>query len=313
MVSVVTACPKALVVVAVVVMGLAWPAHAQVGGTIQGTVKDAQDAVLPGVTLALRNVDTGVARSAQEVAEGFLQIAVANMANAIKQVSVQKGHDATRFALQCFGGAGGQHACLVADALGMETVFVHPFAGVLSAYGMGLADQTAMREQAVETQLTDAALAGLNAVADRLGAEASAALIAQGATPADIATTRQLHLRYAGTEAALIVPLRDVASIVADFTAAHRARFGFATPDRPLIAETVAVEAVAKGEAVREAQLPARSGAALAPVDRVTMFSGGASHAARIASPVAPGSAPAATAPAATSMTTVATACSPAK
>jgi len=222
---------------------------------------------------------TGVARSAQEVAEGFLQIAVANMANAIKQVSVQKGHDATRFALQCFGGAGGQHACLVADALGMETVFVHPFAGVLSAYGMGLADQTAMREQAVETQLTDAALAGLNAVADRLGAEASAALIAQGAAPADIATTRQLHLRYAGTEAALIVPLRDVASIVADFTAAHRARFGFATPERPLIAETVAVEAVAKGEAVREAQLPARSGAALAPVDRVTMFSGGASHA----------------------------------
>jgi len=95
---------------------------------------------------------TGQKRSPQQVAEGFLQIAVANMANAIKQVSVQKGHDVTRFALQCFGGAGGQHACLVADALGMETVFIHPFAGVLSAYGMGLADQAVMREQAVETR-----------------------------------------------------------------------------------------------------------------------------------------------------------------
>src|ERR1700761_8873902 len=96
---------------------------------------------------------TGKARSPQQVAEGFLQIAVANMANAIKQVSVQKGHDVSRFALQCFGGAGGQHACLVADALGMETVFIHPYAGVLSAYGMGLADQTAMKEQAVELPL----------------------------------------------------------------------------------------------------------------------------------------------------------------
>ena len=87
------------------------------------------------------------ARTPRQVAEGFLQIAVANMANAIKQVSVQKGHDVSRFALQCFGGAGGQHACLVADALGMETVFIHPYAGVLSAYGMGLADQTAMRSR----------------------------------------------------------------------------------------------------------------------------------------------------------------------
>ena len=103
------------------------------------------------------------------MAEGFLQIAVANMANAIKQVSVQKGHDATRFALQCFGGAGGQHACLVADALGMETVFIHPFAGVLSAYGMGLADQTVMREQAVEIPLEPHAMAELRELADAAG------------------------------------------------------------------------------------------------------------------------------------------------
>ena len=105
----------------------------------------------------------------REVAEGFLRIAVANMANAIKQVSVQKGHDATRFALQCFGGAGGQHACLVADALGMETVFIHPYAGVLSAYGMGLADQTVMREQAVEIPLEPHAMPELRDAGRRAG------------------------------------------------------------------------------------------------------------------------------------------------
>src|SRR6185437_8402457 len=98
---------------------------------------------------------TGIPQTPEQTAEGFLRIAVANMANAIKQVSVQKGHDVSRFALQCFGGAAGQHACMVADALGMETVFIHPFAGVLSAYGMGLADQSAMREQAVEVTLAE--------------------------------------------------------------------------------------------------------------------------------------------------------------
>ena len=148
------------------------------------------------------------ARAHPQVAEGFLQIAVANMANAIKQVSVQKGHDVSRFALQCFGGAGGQHACLVADALGMETVFIHPYAGVLSAYGMGLADQTAMREQAVEIPLGAEAMADLEALADRLAAEAIEALAAQGADPTrGHDRAESLHLRYAGTEAALIVPL----------------------------------------------------------------------------------------------------------
>ncbi len=152
---------------------------------------------------------TGEHRDIRDVAEGFLRIAVANMANAIKQVSVQKGHDATRFALQCFGGAGGQHACLVADELGMETVFIHPFAGVLSAYGMGLADQSVLREQAVETAFDTGSLGALGTLADRLAAEAAASLAEQGAAPERIATARMLHLRYAGTEAALIVPLDD--------------------------------------------------------------------------------------------------------
>jgi 5-oxoprolinase (ATP-hydrolysing) len=225
---------------------------------------------------------TGSARNARDVAEGFLRIAVANMANAIKQVSVQKGHDVSRFALQCFGGAAGQHACMVADALGMETVFIHPFAGVLSAYGMGLADQSAMREQAVEVTLSAEAIPRLEALADRLAVEATAALVRQGAAADTIKASRRLHLRYAGTEAALEVtlPTGDAAAmvrqLVADFTAAHRARFGFATPDRALIVETVSVEAVSPGEDVREAALAVRGHAALAPIDRVSLFTGGA-------------------------------------
>jgi 5-oxoprolinase (ATP-hydrolysing) len=222
---------------------------------------------------------TGVAQTPEAVAEGFLRIAVANMANAIKQVSVQKGHDATRFALQCFGGAGGQHACLVADELGMTTVFIHPFAGVLSAYGMGLADQSVLREQAVERAFAPDAMAALEALAARLGEEAREALARQGASGADVQVNKRLHVRYAGTEAALTVDLADFAAVVASFTAAHRARFGFATPDRPLVVEAVAVEAVAAGEAVVEAEIAARGDGAPAPVDSVAMYSGGVAHA----------------------------------
>ena len=222
---------------------------------------------------------TGEAVDPREVANGFLSIAVANMANAIKQVSVQKGHDVTRFALNCFGGAGGQHACLVADALGMETVFIHPYAGVLSAYGMGLADQTALREQAVELPLVADEMAGFSAVAGRLAAEATAALVAQGADPSDIVVRRQLHLRYAGTEAALIIGLQDFDALIAAFTAAHRARFGFATPGRALVVETVGVEAIAPGETVTETRLPSRSEGVPEVIDTVAMFSGGAEHA----------------------------------
>lgn len=225
---------------------------------------------------------TGHARTPQQAAEGYLQIAVANMANAIKQVSVQKGHDVSRFALQCFGGAGGQHACLVADALGMETVFIHPFAGVLSAYGMGLADQAVMREQAVEVPLAADAMPDLEALADRLAVEAGAALANQGANLESISTTSTLHLRYAGTEAALIVPLTTLDQISADFTAAHRARFGFATPDRPLVVETVAVEATSAGDAVQEATLPTRKTGAPTPIDQVSIFSGGEAHTAPV-------------------------------
>ena len=221
---------------------------------------------------------TGTHPDPRDVAEGYLRIAVANMANAIKQVSVQKGHDATRFALQCFGGAGGQHACLVADELGMETVFIHPYAGVLSAYGMGLADQTVMREQAVEATLADALMPELAALAGRLAEAAAAELGRQGADLDSVTATRRLHVRYAGTEAALLIDFTDIATIRAEFTSAHRARFGFATPERALVVEAVAVEAISAGEAIAEAVIAARAAGKPEPVDTVSMWSGGEAH-----------------------------------
>ena len=233
------------------------------------------DQTLDADVVRAKFADLVPGQDARAVAEGFLRIAVANMANAIKQVSLEKGHDAARFALQCFGGAGGQHACLVADELGMETVFIHPFAGVLSAYGMGLADQAVLREQAVESALEED-LSALDAVADRLAADAEAALAAQGADPAAIHAERRVHVRYAGTQAALEVPLGP--EVREAFTAAHRARFGFATPERGLVVEAVAVEATAPGERVSEPHLAARTGSGPDPVDTVTIWTGGAEH-----------------------------------
>ncbi len=222
---------------------------------------------------------TGKRQDPREVAEGFLRVAVANMANAIKQVSIQKGHDASRYALQCFGGAGGQHACLVADALGMETVFIHPFAGVLSAYGMGLADQTVIREAAVEAPLAPEAMADLAARLDALEEAGRAELARQGADPAALSAARRLHLRYQGTDSFLPVPFADHATVLAAFTEAHRRRFGFATPERPVIVEACVVEVTQPGEKVEEAALPPRpAGEAIPLLDTISLFSGGVAH-----------------------------------
>jgi 5-oxoprolinase (ATP-hydrolysing) len=160
--------------------------------------------------------------SPQQVAAGFLEIAVANMANAIKKISVQRGYDVTQYVLATFGGAGGQHACAVADALGITRVLIHPLAGVLSAYGMGLADVTAMRETAVEAPLAAPLLPGLDKVAGRLEAEALAELAQQGIEPGRARPTRRAHLRYDGTDTALPVPLGGAAEMVASFEQAYR-------------------------------------------------------------------------------------------
>ncbi len=215
-------------------------------------------------------------RSPEQVAEGFVQIAVGNMANAIKHISVQRGHDVTQYTLCCFGGAAGQHACLVADALAMTRVFIHPLAGVLSAYGMGLADQVAMRSQALETKLDDPR--ALEELAERLAAEASAALVAQGVPAAAVKALRRAHLKYEGTDTALVVTLGSLADMQAQFEAAYRKQFSFLMPGKALVAEAVSVEALAAGQAIAEHPAPPKP--AGAPAETVRIFSGGAWRAA---------------------------------
>ncbi len=228
--------------------------------------------------LARRIADaTGDVRTPEQVADGFIQIAVGNMANAIKQISVQRGHDVTEYALTSFGGAAGQHACLVADALGMKTVFIHSLAGVLSAYGMGLADQSAMREQAVEERLDAANGAALAMRLDKLADAAADDLRAQGVSEERIAVAKRVHLRYEGTDAALVVDFADAWAMQADFEAAYKRRFSFLMPARALIVEAVSVEALGRSEAPPEAIAahPERA-QALAPAATVPMFGAGA-------------------------------------
>ncbi len=217
-------------------------------------------------------------RTAEEVAEGFVAIAVQQMANAIKKISVARGYDVTRYTLQCFGGAGGQHACLVADALGMTRVLVHPLAGVLSAYGMGLADQNVIREQAVELPLEATSLPVVAGRLDALAQAAQGELQSQQLGAGALRVQRRVHVRYEGTDTALIVPHGDVGDITAAFEAAYRQRFAFLMPGRRLIVEAVSVEAVVAGDA------PAEPRHALHPVrtvprrDTVRLYSGAQWH-----------------------------------
>jgi 5-oxoprolinase (ATP-hydrolysing) len=222
---------------------------------------------------------TGDDLDPRRVAEGFLTIAVENMANAIKKISVQRGYDVTEYTLNCFGGAGGQHACMVADALGMSRVLIHPHAGVLSAYGMGLADISAMRERAVEALLEAGITGELARYLGILEAEARAEVRGQGIGDDRITVLRQTHLRYAGTDTALIVAFDTRARMQAAFEAAHKRRFGFVMPGRGYFVEAVSVEAHGATETADEPELETMPGvAALKPVDKVRMHAAGATH-----------------------------------
>lgn len=185
---------------------------------------------------------TGDDRTPEQVAEGYLQIAVANIANAVKRISVQKGHDVTRYALTTFGGAGGQHACRVADSLGIRTVLVPPMAGVLSALGIGLADTTAMREQSVEAPLEPAAMPGVRKTADDLESAARAELLAEDVPEDRIRVARRAQLRYDGTDTTLTVELTEPGAMRRAFEERHRATYSF-TLDRPIVVEALSVEA----------------------------------------------------------------------
>jgi len=213
---------------------------------------------------------TGDTRGPERVAAGFIEIAVANMANAIKKISVQRGYDVTEYVLNVFGGAGGQHACAVADALGITRVLIHPLAGVLSAYGIGLADIIAMREQAVEVPLTEASLAALPTTIDPLERDARAEVENEGVAPERITAARRAHLRYQGTDTAVIVPVASLAQMTAAFEAEYSRRFSFLMPGKPVIVEAVSVEVTGAQEDYGDAEDPARS----APEDHTGPESG---------------------------------------
>ena len=218
---------------------------------------------------------TQTGRSAEDVAHGFIQIAVQQMANAIKKISVARGYDVTRYTLQCFGGAGGQHACLVADALGMTRVFVHPLAGVLSAYGMGLADQNVIREQAVETKLVPDALAGIEAALEQLATTARTELERQQVGAGTAVVHRRVHVRYEGSDSALIVPFGSLAEITAAFENAYRQRFAFLMQGKGLVVEAVSVEAVVPGDAPAELRHTLQLAREVPRRSTVRMYTGG--------------------------------------
>jgi 5-oxoprolinase (ATP-hydrolysing) len=191
---------------------------------------------------------TGKMMTPVEIAEGFVTIAVENMAKAVRQISIQRGYDVTKYVLACFGGAGGQHACLVADALGMSELMIHPFAGVLSAYGMGLADLRTLRETTVERPLAEAA-ADLAARAAALASEAEAALWSQNVPLLRVETVASLLVKYAGTDTPLRVALGDATAVREAFEALHQRRFGFVSPGTALMVEALAVEAIGHADA----------------------------------------------------------------
>ena len=263
------------------------------------------EAVREGFAALAREVGDG--RSAEEVADGFIKIAVENMANAIKKISVQRGYDVTRYTLNCFGGASGQHACLVADALGMTRVLIHPFSSLLSAYGMGLADIRATRQQAIEEPLGKAVLATITEVGGRLAEDARNELIGQGVGASQTVVHVRAHIRYAGTDTPLVVPAftleptpqnegppqggqgemesalqaeartaPDLVAMKSAFETAHKARFGFIDETKELVVEAVSVEAVGGGARFTEPVLPLSDRPLPEPLRRTRFFSTGA-------------------------------------
>ncbi len=201
------------------------------------------------------------APSLEDIAEGFLAIAIENMAAAIKKISTERGYDVSNHCLVSFGGAGGQHACKVADRLGMKHIFLHPLAGVLSAYGMGLADLRVLKQQAVEQPLTPNSLKNIREIAETLTRDAGQLLRDQGVS--EITSFRKLHIKYSGSDSCLPVDLAELAAVIDKFEQHHRQQFGFILPDKSLIVESLSVEACGGGEEVtiprtgRHSQKPA--------------------------------------------------------
>ena len=257
----------------------------QIFGPQQNLPLDAE-AVSNGFAALAKEIGDG--RSAEQVADGFIKIAVENMANAIKKISVQRGYDVTRYALNCFGGAGGQHACLVADALSMTRVLIHPLSSLLSAYGMGLADIRSVRQQAIEAPFGKAAHATLEKVAKRLAAVVIEEVAAQGVAAEKIRLHIRAHIRYAGTDTPLIVDagtfkprprrsgvLATLSKMKASFERAHKAQFGFIGRSKDLVIEAVSVEAIGGGVRFKEKSRKTTGRKLPAPARHARFFSSG--------------------------------------
>jgi 5-oxoprolinase (ATP-hydrolysing) len=259
----------------------------QIFGPQQNLPLDAE-AVRDAFAALARQIGDG--RGAEQVADGFIKIAVENMANAIKKISVQRGYDVTRYALNCFGGAGGQHACLVADALGMTSVLIHPLSSLLSAYGMGLADIRSVRQQAIEEPFGKKAHATLEKVASRLAGTVIGEVAAQGVEAKKIKLLIRAHIRYAGTDTSLIVgagsfrpagnkkrsqAVSSLTKMKSAFERAHKAQFGFIDRSKDLVVEAVSVEAVGGGAHFKEKSHKTRRRKPPAPARLTRFFSGG--------------------------------------
>lgn len=220
---------------------------------------------------------TGQPQPLEAIASGFLAIAIDNMANAIKKISVQRGYDVSQYTLCCFGGAGGQHACQLAEALGMTQVFIHPYAGVLSAYGMGLADRRLLREQSVEQPLTPEVMDVLGDRLRILTQDAQDELQRQGTE--DITAVEALHrvqLRYQGTDSALMVPFGDIPAMTAAFEQVYRQRYGFTMPEKGLVVESVVVELIAQTDRPSVLPSPTLTNAPPQPLTHVPVYMAGA-------------------------------------
>ncbi|MFQ5561989.1 MAG: hydantoinase B/oxoprolinase family protein [Parvularculaceae bacterium] len=224
-------------------------------------------------------IATGARKDPRDIAEDFLRIAVSNMAQAVKKISLEKGHDIADFALQSFGGAGGQHACLVAEELGLSTVLIHPLAGVLSAYGIGLADQSALRQQAIERRLDTDTVEAADRILQALSDEANAELLISANTEgADLKRVMKADLRFEGADTALGVVFGSAEKMRARFNEVHRRRFGFTTPERGIILESVTAEVILAGAPARLPPAPERTGKPLESAERIEMWSGGRLH-----------------------------------
>ena len=246
------------------------------------------DAVRSKFAEIARAIDqsTGKKMSHEEIAAGFLRIAVENMANAIKHISVQRGYDVTEYTLTCFGGAGGQHACMVADALGMRRVYIHPLAGVLSAYGMGLADVRTLKQAAVEKHLSDDLLRSLANEFDNLSLQARAEVGAQAIAPNQIRIAKSIALKYDGTDTAIELALEahsNVDSLITAFEKTYRIRYGFLMPGRALMVESIAAEAIGISQSTSDEvpTLPQRLDE-LRPRAEVPIFSDGSMRNAKV-------------------------------